>query len=463
MDQGIKIRRRRTIIIPLLFLGALVVVLSLAPVFPVRAITINWDTTFQTIDGFGASATGYTGTFTADQADKFFSSAMGLGLSLLRIRAIAGTVDADCGCVANSTPYVCIAGSKSQMVSGDLQIAQLAAARGVRLFATPWSPPATMKSSGSYCTGGTLIGNPDNYTAYAADLASFPVLLNSKGLSIYAMSIQNEPDVENSAYDTCMWTGQQIHDFVPYLWNSLNVAGFANIKIAIPEEAGWTFQRMRPTMDDPVVAEKVGLILGHAYQTESPSGIPSMNGLHVWQTEVSSANSYDGSMADAITWAEYIHNYMTVGVNAWMYWMLDCGPRYFNQGNNMCLTDQRSNFAKRAYVLGHFAKFIRPGWQRIDVRNRGPLLVSAYRGQGRDFAIIAINRSRWLSRRQAFVLNGIASRSTPVTPWLTSASASLALQPAVSLSSSGTTFTYTIPANSVVTFKGEGDYQGFAR
>lgn len=77
-------------------------------------------------------------------------------------------------------------------------------------------------------------------------------------------------------------------------------------------------------------------------------------------------------MTDAITWAQYIHNYMTVGVNAWMYWMLDCVPKYFNQSNNMCLTDQKSNFAKRAYVFGQYAKFIRPGWRRVGVRNRGP-------------------------------------------------------------------------------------------
>lgn len=453
----VSIRKHRYIVIALLLFGSLLLLLAMPAVFPASAITINWDTTYQAIDGFGASATGYTETFTTEQADKFFSSATGLGLSLLRIRVIPGTADADCGCVANSTPYACVAGSKSQIESGDLQTAQLAAARGVRLFATPWSPPATMKSSGNYCTGGTLIGNSDNYTAYAADLASFPVLLNSKGLSIYALSIQNEPDIENPVYDTCRWTGQQIHDFIPYLWNSLNMAGFADIKIAIPEEGGWTFQRMKPAMDDPVVAEKVGLIFGHAYRTERPSDIPSVNGLHVWQTEVSNSDRYDGSMADAIDWAQYIHNYMSIGANAWMYWSLDCRPKYFGQGNNMCLTDQSGNFAKRAYVLGQYAKFVRPGWRRIDVSNAGPLLVTAYRGPQKEFVIVAINSSKWLPRRQEFVLNGIAARGSTMTPWLTSASASLAVQPEVPLSSKRTAFSYTIPANSVVTLKGEGD------
>lgn len=84
------------------------------------------------------------------------------------------------------------------------------------------------------------------------------------------MSVQNEPDIENPEYDTCRWTAQQIHDFIPYLSSGLRAAGFAGIKIAIPEVAGWTFQRLGLAMSDPVVAEKVGLILGHAYEAKTP-------------------------------------------------------------------------------------------------------------------------------------------------------------------------------------------------
>jgi O-glycosyl hydrolase len=86
--------------------------------------------TRQTIDGFGASATGCTANSTAAQADTYFSPTTGLGLSLLRIRVIAGTEDADCGCVANNKLCRCETGTRSQIVSGDLQVEELAAARG---------------------------------------------------------------------------------------------------------------------------------------------------------------------------------------------------------------------------------------------------------------------------------------------------------------------------------------------
>ena len=441
----------------LLSLGGFALGMALFRLLPAAPIAVNWNTTRQTIDGFGASATGYSEAFSAAQADRFFSPTTGLGLSLLRIRVIAGMTDADCGCAANSTPYSCIQGSKSQIGSGDLKIAQLAAARGVRLFAAPWSPPPIMKSSGKSCTSGSVIGNAANYSAYATDLASFPSLLHAYGLSITAISVQNEPDVSNPDYETCTWTAQQIHDFIPYLSSALHTSGFGGIRIGVPEEGGWTFELMDKSMEDSAVASDVGLIMGHAYGVDKPSGIPPSNGRPVWQTEVCDPHKYDGTMKNALKWARSIHNYMSIGANVWMYWSLDCGPRFYNKDDNMCLTDQKSNFAKRAYVLGQYAKFIRPGWQRVDVTNKGSLLVTAYKGPGNEFAIVATNKNLWPSRNQTFVLNGLTSQRSRVTPWITSASASLTPQPPVALRSDGRTFSYSIPARSVVTFQGQGD------
>jgi glucuronoarabinoxylan endo-1,4-beta-xylanase len=437
--------------------GALLLVIALfTRVFQNRQVVINWNATRQTIDGFGASATGYTGTMTSAQADEFFSAERGLGLSLLRIKVIAGKADGDCYCVSNSAPYHCVIGSDSQILTGDLRVVQLAEARGVKLIATPWSPPAEMKSSGKFCDKGAMIGTPSNYATYASEISSFPELLAANNVSLDAISVQNEPDIENS-YDTCTWTPQQIHDFIPYLSSALRSSRFAGVKIAAPEESGWTFEKMKAAMDDRNVAADIGLILGHAYGVQNPASIPEGNGRHVWQSEVSGEGKYDGNMADAIRWAGNINNYMNIGANAWMYWNLDCGTTQFNHDNNMCLTDQRQNFAKRAYALGQYAKFVRPGWQRVDVTNRGSLLVSAYKGPSRKFAIVVINHSRLTAWYQSFALNGITSQRARVTPWLTSAAVSLAPQAPVSVGSNGTALMYSIPAKSIVTFEGQAD------
>jgi len=420
-------------------------------------VTVNWNVTHQTIDGFGASATGYVSGLSPRQIDQFFDPDRGLGLSLLRIHVIADIKDADCDCVANSAPARCARGSDSQIVSGDLEVAQSASSRGVRLIAAPWSPPAEMKSSGKFCSDGLMNGGTENYARYAGQLVDFLSFLKQKGISIDAISVQNEPDEQNSSYDTAKWTGKQIHDFVPILSQAMSKANLEEVKIAAPEQEAWKFDLMDDSMSDPDVVDKIGIVFGHAYTSENPSGLPSVGTRHIWQTEVSDFTTFDGSIADGLRWGSSIHNYMLAGVNAWMYWNIDCATAKFNHGNNMCLTDSDENLAKRAYVLGQFAKFVRPGWQRIDVTYNGPLLVTAFKGPKGDFAIVAINKGRLPIFNQSFRIDGTTSRHSEVLPWVTTSSQSLAAQQPLEPDSNGSAFTYTIPGRSVVTFQGKGD------
>lgn len=422
-----------------------------------REVEINWNTFHQEIDGFGASATGYVDGFDVHLAEQFFSAEKGLGLSLLRIRPIAGTEDNDCECVANNVPYHCTLGPSGQLVTGDLQVARLAAAAGLHILGVPWSPPAEMKSSGKYCAGGSIKGNPETYAKYAAELTSALGVLRDNGVSLDALSVQNEPDIENTGYDTCRWTGQQIHDFVPYLSNALDAAGFGSVKIAAPEQSEWKFDLIGPSLEDQRVASRIGLVFGHAYGSDYPSGLPAVGSRHVWQTEAGSSLAFDGSMGDGLQCARVIHNYMIIGVNAWLYWSLACGKAHFNHGNNMCLTDQRDVLTKRAYVLGQFAKFVRPGWRRIGVSNSGALLVTAFRSSEGAFAIVAINMSASAIADQPFMLNGASSLRRPVTPWVTSSVKSLHEESPVTVGADGTAFRYTIPGQSVVTFHGQID------
>src|SRR5205085_2538855 len=214
----------------------------------------------------------------------FFSPDTGLGLSILRIRPIADTLDEDCGCVSNNSPYHCVLGSASQIMTGDLQVAQLAAARGVHLIAAPWSPPAAMKTSGKYCSGASIKGDSANYSKYASQLGAALVLLKEHGLSVDALSVQNEPDIENPSYDTCRWTGQQIHDFIPFLSRALSSNGLEAVKIAAAEQSNWNFDLLNSSLQDPQVADRVGIVFGHAYNAENPSGLPAVGARHVWQT-----------------------------------------------------------------------------------------------------------------------------------------------------------------------------------
>jgi glucuronoarabinoxylan endo-1,4-beta-xylanase len=111
--------------------------------------------------------------------------------------------------------------------------------------------------------------------------------------------------------------------------------------------------------------------------------------------------------------------------------------------------------AIRAYVIGQYARFIRPGWVRIGA-TRAPasgVTVSAYKdpSTGR-FAIVATNQNT-AGMDVRFSLDGVAASS--VTPYETSAVLRLQAQTAISVS--GGVFGASLEAQSVTTFVGTAE------
>jgi glucuronoarabinoxylan endo-1,4-beta-xylanase len=140
-------------------------------------------------------------------------------------------------------------------------------------------------------------------------------------------------------------------------------------------------------------------------------------------------------------------------VNAWHWWFLSDGIKYGNGTDNAALTDINLNYPKRAYVTGQWSKFVRPGWHRIGVSYSGPLQITAFKSaDDNSFAIAVVNPGNTVIR-QTYVLDDIQAKF--VNPWATSSTLSLA--PLRRVSVVGSTFTYEMPAQSVVTFTGTAD------
>jgi glucuronoarabinoxylan endo-1,4-beta-xylanase len=380
---------------------------------------VNWTDTHQTIDGFGASSA-WNGGLTQAQMNMFYSTNTGIGLSLLRTRiAPDGTT---------------VEGTAMQMAQSN----------GARIWSTPGSPPAAYKDSGSVNGGHFLSANNQ---AYANQIASYVLYVKTNyGVNLYAVSVQNEPD-QNTTYESCVWTGQQMHDYIPYLYNALSSNGVSSTKILMPEFSSWNFSIASITLADPVTSNMVSVLAGHDYDyTVSP--VNSGN-KRLWETEVSTFDNFDGSIGNGLYWAEQIHNFLTVAqVNAWHFWWLipDDGLNH-NEG----LTDLSGNPAKRMYVLGNYSRFVRPGFVRIGVSNNAPTYISAFKDTNTGkFAIVAINTLPAIYT-QTFNLSGFGA--TTVSPWVTAKTFSLAGLTSVAVSNS--VFSYNLPASSVVTFTGQ--------
>ena len=418
--------------------------------------TVDWNNVHQQIDGFGASSA-YNGTWSTAEADLLFSTNNnityqsatynGIGLSLLRNHIVW----------ANTT-----SGSDTPSTA-ETTIMKLAQARGARVWSTPWTPAVGFKSTNDIydakpitnaVDGGTYLGNGNNITNlnYASQLANYVAAMKSQGINLYGISVQNEPDASVNTYDACQWTGAQIHDFVTNLFSALAAKGVGSTQIIIPESQNWSdpHNLAGPAMGDPNAAADVGVIACHNYDgANGPANLVKNNfGKALWETEVSQLGGETSDIANGVYYAQRIFLFMSVAqANAWHYWWI------VPFGSETGLMTQNAGVTKRMFAIGNYSRFVRPNFYRINATSSQPsALISAYKDtNSASFAIVVVNTNVATDVIQTVNLNNFNAIS--VTPWITSSTLSLAQQTAVTVTNSS--FAYTVPAMSVVTFAGK--------
>lgn len=90
-------------------------------------------------------------------------------------------------------------------------------------FASPWSPPAWMKTNGSMLAGKM---KPEYYGVYAQYFVRFLQAYAGEGIAIHAVTPQNEPGFPNMQYPTCLWRAEEQLEFVrDHLGPALRGAG----------------------------------------------------------------------------------------------------------------------------------------------------------------------------------------------------------------------------------------------
>jgi glucosylceramidase len=170
------------------------------------ALTISVDPSrrYQTMDGFGASITDSSAHVLSQLGPQARDAAM---RSLFRtnrlsfLRQPMGASDFVAGdhytyddVPAGQTDYgmrgFSIAHDRKEILP--LLRRALALNPQIKVIATPWSPPAWMKTNQSLI-GGRLIDEPRIYEAYARYFVEFVRAYERAGVPIYALAVQNEP------------------------------------------------------------------------------------------------------------------------------------------------------------------------------------------------------------------------------------------------------------------------------
>ncbi|WP_327044870.1 cellulose binding domain-containing protein [Microbispora sp. NBC_01189] len=381
--------------------------------------TVNPSAQRQTIKGFGGMAhAAWIGDLTAAQRDTAFQTGEGkLGFSILRIPV--GESQADFG--------------------RDLATAQRAAQLGVTVFASPWNPPASMIETFNR-NGQTNAKRlrADQYAAYATHLNSFSTYMKNNGVNLYAISVQNEPDYAND------WTWWTPTEMVKFLREN---AGSINTRVMAPESFQYLKNMSDPILNDSTALANTDIIGAHLYGT-AYSNFPyplfkqKGAGKELWMTEVYYPNSTDSAdtWPQALDVGEHMHRAMVEAeFQAYVWW-------YIRRSYGPMRED--GQLSKRGAIMAQFARFVRPGYVRIDATANPAtnVYVSAYRS-GDTVVIVAINKGTSAASQQ-FTVAGAGSAG--VSSWVTDGSRNVAPQAATTMSNGS--LTVTLPARSMTTY-----------
>ena len=276
------------------------------------------------------------------------------------------------------------------------------------LFASPWSPPAWMKTNNDMLHGGKL--KPEYYKTWADYLAKFIKTYHKIGLSIWGMTVQNEP-MAVQRWESCIYTADEERDFVKnYLGPVLHKSGLSNLKLMIwDHNRGIMYQRAATVYEDPEAVKYVWGTGFHWYVGDHFDNVRLVHDAfpnkHLLFTEGSESNFYADSVKEW-KWGEIYGKSMIMDLNnwaeGWTAWnvILDQtgGP---NHTDNFCMAPIICNtktgeltYMSSFYYLGHFSKFIRPGARRIVCSsNSDDLMATAFENIDGKIAVVIMNNT----------------------------------------------------------------------
>lgn len=441
-------------------------------------IVVDPTQTFQTMQGFGGSITDSSASVlyglspAARQATmrSLFDPVAGDGLDYLRqpigasdfVTTAAYTYDdLSAGQSDYAQQHFSVAHDQAQI----LPLLREAAALNphLQIVATPWSPPAWMKTGGSL-VGGRLIDDPRIYHSYALYLLKFVEAYRANGVTVNAITVQNEPQNRTpSGYPGTDMPSWQEEKVIEDLGPMLRDAGLHTLILAYdhnwtehpndiantpPDESADIDAYPQNVLTSPA-ARWVAGVAYHCYAGD-PSAMTAMHDQFpdkaIYFTECSGSQSSNpaNTFSDTLKW--HARNLIIGNTRNWAETMINWnlaldpsnGPHVGGCGGctgivtvapGGTVTDDAEY-----YTLGHLARFVRPGAVRIGSTSFG---TTGWNGQVMDVAFRNPDGST--------VLVAHNENDNPQT---------------FAVREGDAAFTYTLPGGALATFVWRGDVPG---
>jgi len=389
---------------------------------------------FQKIDGFGYTLTGGSaGLINAmDEKSKdalleelFSLKNNGIGVSYLRISIGASDLSAD------TFTYNELPAGQTDINQDKFSIAKemtdlipilkkiVAINPSISILGSPWTAPTWMKTNNSF-KGGSL--KPEYYTSYANYLVKYIQAMKSQGITIDAITIQNEPLHPGNVPSMYMEAADQAIFVKSALGPVFKSAG-VKTKILVYDHNADRPDYPITILNDPEAKQYVDGSAFHLY-AGNISALSKVHEAHpdknVYFTEqwVGGPGKFD----EDLKW--HVSTLIIGATRNWsrnvLEWNLAADPLYGPHTEGGCVTCLGAITVSPAvtrnvayYIIGHASKFVLPGSVRIASNITGNVQNVAFKRPDGKIVLIACNGN---NQTQAFNIsykNKVVTTSLP--------------------------------------------------
>jgi glucosylceramidase len=377
-------------------------------------ITVDTTQTYQTIDGFGFTLTGGSaalinslGTTQSDALLKelFLTDSAHIGISYLRISLGASDLsaapftydDLASGQTDVNLANFSIDKEKTDLIPVLKKIVALNPA--IKILACPWTAPTWMKTNNSF-KGGSL--NPTYYDAYARYFVKYIQAMQAQGITIDAITPQNEPLNPDNNPSMVMRASEQANFIKNNLGPQFKTAGL-NTKIIVYDHNTDRTDYPLAILADAAANPFVDGSAFHLYAgdigalTPVHTAFPTKN-IYFTEQWTSSTGTFNGDLS----W--HINNLIIGATRNWsrnvLEWNLASDPNlgpHTTGGCTTCLgaltigTTVARNVSY--YIIAHASKFVRPGAVRIASDTPASLSNVAFKNTNGTKVLIVSNNS----------------------------------------------------------------------
>ena len=402
---------------------------------------------FQEVEGFGGSFTG-SSAFVLNQLSKekrsevikAYFSKEGADYSLMRAQ-IGGSDFSVCSYSYDDTPGdkelkdFSVIEDKNYLIPL-IKDAQEISKDGFKIIASPWTAPKWMKDNNAWY-GGSL--KPEYYQTWALYISKYIKAYQGEGISIWAITPENEPLGNDAHWDSMIFTPKQMLELIKNNLGPQLEKEKSNTKIFIydqnlDEVKSWVDE----ILNDPAASKYVFGAAVHWYASTISWFPETLNEIHnkypnkqILHTEACIDNDVPAWKNDRWYWSKLatdwgyewasekdkplhpmykpVFRYATdiIGclnswVSGWIDWNIVLndkgGP---NHANNWAVAPVivkpgtgEVYYTPLYYIMCHFSKYIRPGAYRIGIKTEiKNLMVTACLNPDKSIAVEILNTS----------------------------------------------------------------------